>query len=75
MIYFYIVLLLIIAFIEISYLAHRKYWGELFVTAGLLLISLVYGIAFMQDWQLPTLKEGVEIMFTPVTHYLEGLFG
>jgi len=44
------------------------------VAALIFLISLVYGLALAQDWQLPTLKEGVELIFAPVTHYLESIF-
>jgi TctA family transporter len=74
LIYVYIILLVIIALFEILILADQKNWRELMVAALIFLISLVYGLALAQDWQLPTLKEGVELIFAPVTHYLESIF-
>jgi len=44
------------------------------VAALIFLVCLVYGLALAQDLQLPTLKEGVEFIFAPVTHYLENMF-
>jgi len=74
LIYVYIILLVIIALFEILRLATQKSWGELMVAALIFLVCLVYGLALAQDLQLPTLKEGVEFIFAPVTHYLENMF-
>ncbi|MGI6434758.1 MAG: hypothetical protein ACOX0F_05285 [Syntrophomonadaceae bacterium] len=72
--YLFLALLIIISLIEIPCLTCRKQWGELIAVICLLIVSMIYGIAYIQNWQLPTLKQGVEVVFKPVTVYLEGLF-
>ena len=74
MLYITAALIVVIATIEFFLLIKNKQWGELVVVGGLLFISMVYNISLIQDWQLPTIKDGVEVVFAPVTAYLEGLF-
>ncbi len=74
MLYITAALIVVIAIIEFFHLIKNRQWGELVVVGGLLLISMVYNISLIQDWQLPTIKDGMELVFAPVTTYLEGLF-
>lgn len=73
MLYLVLGLILVTALAEMTYLAKHKQWGELAVVGVLLLVSLVYNISLILDWNLPTLKDGVEVVFAPVTTFVEGL--
>lgn len=74
MLYIVLVLIVIAALAELIYLSMNKRWRELVVVGILLLVSLVYNISLILDWNLPTLKDGVEFAFAPVTSFMEGLF-
>ena len=74
MLYIILFLILITGLTELICLSRNKQWEELLVVGVLLLISLVYDISLILDLNLPTLKDGMELAFTPVTNYLEGIF-
>ncbi|NLK51223.1 MAG: hypothetical protein GX295_02080 [Syntrophomonadaceae bacterium] len=54
-------------------LVKRRKWGELLTFSLLLLASMVYGYGMCLDWSLPNPNSGLEMIFGPVTRYLEEL--
>lgn len=70
-----VTVLIIVMFIAQSvYLSLNKRWGELLAVVLLWSATLIYDLALLQDWQIPTLKEGAELIFIPVTRFAEALF-
>lgn len=69
-----VTVLIIVMFIaQAVNFSHNQRWGELAVVSLLWSVTLIYALALQQDWQIPTLKEGAELVFIPVTRFAEAL--
>lgn len=64
-------LFLMLVIIELPYLIKKKMWREAAVFSSLLLIGWVYALGFLFKWQLPTIIQLMEIVFMPVTSFIE----
>ncbi len=58
---------------EVPYLLKSKLWKELAAFSILLLLALFYSIGLVLDKPLPNLIDLLEILFVPVTKFLEQL--
>jgi len=54
-------------------LIRRKMWRETAAFSGLLLIAMVYSFGLLRGQRLPDLVDVLEMVFKPVTKYLEQL--
>ncbi len=59
--------------VEVPYLVRNKLWREAAAFSGLLLIGMVYSFGLVLDWEIPTLLQLMELVFIPVTMYIEQL--
>lgn len=58
---------------EVPCMAKNKLWRELVAFSGLLIVGMVYSFGLVFNWQLPNLRQLMDIVFIPVTQYLEYL--
>lgn len=58
---------------ELPYLTRNKMWRELAAFMGLLIIGMIYSGGFVSERNLPTTLDLMEMVFMPVTQYIEQL--
>ncbi len=51
----------------------KKMWRELGVFSILMLVAMVYVYDWLLEWHLPTVKTLMEVVFIPVTVFMENL--
>ncbi len=54
-------------------LFEKKMWRELAAFIFLMVVAMVYAYDWLLEWHLPTVKTLMEIVFIPVTVFIENL--
>ena len=57
--------------LELPYLVRNKLWREMAAFIFLLLIGIVYSFGLVLDRQVPSLLDLMEMVFIPVTEFME----
>lgn len=60
--------------INLPYLIKTKRYREVILILIFQSTSLVYILGLIANWNIPTLKQGVEAVFMPVTQLMSSLF-
>lgn len=62
---------IVVIALELPYLIKNKLWREVAAFSGLIIIGMIYGFGLVLDLQIPNLVDLVEIVFIPVTRFIE----
>ena len=61
----------IVIALELPYLVKNKLWKETAAFSGLLAIGMVYSLGILLEWDLPQLLDLMEMVFSPVSQFIE----
>lgn len=59
--------------LEAPHLLRNKMWRELTAFSGLLVIGMIYSFGLVLNWEIPSLLQLMELVFIPVTMYIQQL--
>lgn len=62
---------IVVLALELPYLIKNKLWREMAAFSGLLVIGMVYSFGMVLDRDLPDLVDLMEMVFIPVTRFIE----
>lgn len=57
--------------IQAPVLVRSRMWRELIAFGSLMAAAITYSFDLMLNWDLPSIRDVVEIVFIPVTEFLE----